>query len=100
MSEHPKIYVWCNSCSDGWHVFMGMAEDGTFLASHVCSSHGFAPHDMGIDENGWKRDVYAKHYPQGFTVELVADAKAHPGLMSAYALNQAARAAKESSDAV
>ena len=88
----PKIYVLCNSCAPQWHAAMAMAEDGTCLAAHVCSSHGFIPHDMGIDEDGWKRDLYAKHYPGGFEVEWVEKPREHAGLMAAYALNQAARA--------
>jgi len=85
----PKIFVWCNSCSHEWHSAAAMAEDGTSLAGHVCSSHGFIPHDMGIDEDGWKRDIYDRHYPDGYEVVWVEDAKTHDGLQAAYALNQA-----------
>ena len=87
----PKIYVFCNSCSHEWHSFMAIAEDGTYLGGHICSSHCFAAHDMGVIETGWKRDVYAKHYPEGFHVVLVDDPKTHSGLQAAYALNQAMR---------
>jgi len=48
----------------------------------------FAAHDMGIDENGWKRDLYAAHYPNGFEVVWVEKPREHEGLMAAYALNQ------------
>ena len=71
----PFIYVFCNQkCCDGsgdWHSMIGIAEDGACLSGHVCSSHGWAFHDMGIDENGWKRDLYAKHYPDGFQVKWI-----------------------------
>jgi hypothetical protein len=73
-TETPKVFVFCNSCAPGWHHMMAVAEDGTTLAAHICSHHGFAAMDMGIHPNGWKRDKYAAHYPDGFTVEWVEDA--------------------------
>ena len=91
----PRIYVLCNSCSEDWHEAMALAEDGTYLAGHVCSSHGFIPHDMGIDPNGWKRDIYAQHYPDGFEVEWVESPRQHAGLMEAYRKNQEKREAQE-----
>lgn len=83
MSEtKPKIFVFCNSCVPEWHSMVAIAEDGTWLAGHICSHHGYAAHDMGINPNGWKRDKYAAHYPDGFEVEWVPDAHPgkHPGL--------------------
>lgn len=76
MSEtKPIIYVFCNQQNcDGrgdWHNMIAIAEDGATLAGHVCSTHGWARHDMGIDEDGWKRDVYAEHYPNGFVVKWI-----------------------------
>ena len=84
----PIIFVWCNNCSPGWHGVQAMAEDGTGLAGHICSHHGFIPHDMGFDPDGWKRDLYAAHYPNGYHLLFVEDPRNHPGLMAAYALNQ------------
>ncbi len=90
----PKIYVFCNNkgCKDtgsgsfrGWHNMQALAEDGTGLAGHLCSNHAFARHDMGIDANGWNRDLYAKHYPDGFEVVWVADPEKHEGLQAALA---------------
>lgn len=72
----PRIYVFCNTqdCHGGnWHSMCAIAEDGTPLAGHVCSNHGFANHDMGISPDGWKRDLYAAHYPNGFEVRGVED---------------------------
>ena len=96
----PTIYVFCNGCSPGWHNFVAVAEDGTGLAGHVCSDHGYADHDMGVIETGWKRDIYAKHYPEGFDVEYVevrsrADSERHPGLAAALAKNLERRDASE-----
>ena len=84
----PKIFVFCNGCLPGWHSFAAIAEDGAVLAGHVCSDHGWAHHDMGVNEDGWKRDLYAAHYPNGFEVEYVevyskADVAAHAGLTAA-----------------
>lgn len=89
MSDLPKIFVFCNSCSHEWHVMWAIAEDGEALASHVCSHHGFAAHDMGINENGWKRELYEAHYPDGFEVVWVEDPLNHEGWKKAAALNKA-----------
>lgn len=78
-SNLPTIYVFCNQkgCdgSGDWHSMIAIAEDGACLAGHVCSNHSWARHDMGIHENGWKRDKYAEHYPQGFNVVWVEGAE-------------------------
>ena len=94
----PRIYVFCNSgdcrrpgCD--WHTMLAIAEDGHCLASHVCSHHAYAAHDMGIDENGWERDKYAAHYPDGFEVVWVENPETDPDLSAAYAKNQALREA-------
>ena len=68
MTTRAKIFVFCNSCAPQWHSFAAISEDGEYLAGHVCSHHGYATHDMGVNENGWKRDVYAQRYPDGFDV--------------------------------
>jgi len=97
----PKIYVWCNSCQPQWHHAMAMAEDGTHLASHICSHHGFIPGDVGINPGGWKRDLYEAHYPGGFEVVWIEDARTGkcPGLDHAYELNQVMGAAAEAARA-
>ena len=73
MSEGlPIIYVFCNTKCEGrgdWHEMIAVDDaTGEGLAGHVCSHHGWAAHDMGIDEDGWKRDIYAKRHPGGFVV--------------------------------
>ena len=80
----PKIFVFCNNCSDEWHKFTALSEDGVFLAGHICSHHGYAPHDMGVQDGGWKRDIYAKHFPQGFDVVMVDNPREHAELLAAY----------------
>lgn len=67
----PRIFVFCNSCAPQWHSFVAIAEDGTGLAGHICSAHAYADYDMGIAEDGRKRDLYLAHYPDGFEVMRV-----------------------------
>lgn len=88
MDSKPKIYVWCNNCMPNWHVFEALTEDGCFIASHVCSHHCYAQGDMGFTSD-WKHKTYNKHYPEGWELELVKDAKAHAGFQAAYARNHA-----------
>lgn len=84
-----KIFCWVNSgAGTDWQEVMAMAEDGTFLANHVSSNKGFAMHDIGLTSD-WKHDRYKAKYPDGYELEWIDDAKSHPGLMAAYALNQA-----------
>lgn len=94
-----KIFVFCNNkgCTGrgDWHNMAAIGEDGRWLAGHVCSSHGWAHHDMGISEDGWKRDVYAAVYPDGFTVEWVENPGAHEGLKAALAVDASRVAAEE-----
>lgn len=94
-TQLPKIYVFKNGSlgsSDG--VYFAVAEDGECLASHVSSCDSWAMHDMGVDENGWKRDIYAKHYPNGFDVEFVESdqMESHPGLLAAIEKNKQLKA--------
>lgn len=86
----PRIFVFCSSgdCSDSsdWHSFQALSEDGEFLAAHICSSHDYALHDMGVRETGLKRELYVERYSNGFDVVLVTGPpKQHAELMAAYA---------------
>lgn len=91
----PTIYVFCNSCSPQWHVAYALAEDGTGLASHVCSDHGWVIHDMGVSGSDWKHDLYNAHYPDGWAIEYVDvdDIPGHAGLQLAIAAAKAKQAA-------
>lgn len=96
----PKIFVFCNGCSPEWHPHCAIAEDGAVLAQHLCSHHGWALHDMGVREDGWKRDLYAAHYPDGFEVVYVevkskADFDASAELVAAFARHDARAATEE-----
>jgi hypothetical protein len=90
--EKPKIFVWVNSGrGTDWQFGVALAEDGTCLASHVSSSRDWFLHDMGVLPDGWKHDKYREHYPDGYEVVEVPEGEeaTHPGLLAAYALNQA-----------
>ncbi|HSH44423.1 MAG TPA: hypothetical protein VK966_01070 [Longimicrobiales bacterium] len=90
----PKIFAFVNGGGGpGQDVLcVALAEDGTHLASHVCSSPAYGPHDMGADgRSDWKHERYAEHYPDGYEVEWVSDPGAHEGARTAIALNQTRR---------
>ncbi len=75
LSDPPRIYVWCNSCSHQWHTMVALAEDGAGISGHVCSSHGFAGYDMGFNSEQ-KHERYDEHYPDGWELIWVEDFKA------------------------
>ncbi len=95
----PKIFCWVNSGRDtDMQMVCAMAEDGTGLAGHCSSSEHWARHDIGMTSD-WKHDLYRKHYPDGYELEWVSDAKPgqHAGIDAAYAKNQAIYAAPQAS---
>jgi len=79
--DKPKIYVFVNTVYENRSdvIPQALAEDGTALASHFCSSVGFAKHDMGITSD-WKHDIYQKHYPDGYELEWVDNPNSHEGI--------------------
>lgn len=66
----PKIFVFCNSCAPEWHNAMAIDEQGNGITAHICSSHAFIPHDMGITSE-WHHDAYRKHFPDGYELVLI-----------------------------
>lgn len=88
--ELPIIYGFNNGGSPGFYEGCLLAEDGTFLGSHLCSSEGYMFGDLGIIE-GWRNDRHERfreHYPDGYRMDFVRheDAKEHTGLMKAIEL--------------
>jgi len=85
MNDKPKIYVFINGGSPGWYHATALSEDGDFLADHICSSEGFVPHDMGLTSD-WKREHYAKQYPDGYELIFVPhnESKNDLGIKAAY----------------
>jgi len=87
-----KIYVYAISDVTGFGDFCGMAlaEDGTFLTSHISSNLYFVHHDMGVFKSDWKHDIYDKKYPDGWELEWIdyENLDSHVGFQIAYKLNQ------------
>lgn len=72
-----------------------LAEDGTWLGGHLCSSPAYASHDLGLLEGSRpdRHETFRAHYPDGYRMsELIqhADALTHAGLHAAYARGEAA----------
>ena len=88
----PKIYCFSNVRGGGDGPALAVAEDGTVLGSHWCSSEFYVPHDLGVEEGARldRHEHYRAHYPGGYEMEFVraADVLSHPGLMEALRLNQ------------
>jgi hypothetical protein len=73
----------------GGDVFaFALAEDGTVLTSHYCSSMGFAKHDIGLTSD-LKHEIYKEHYPDGYELEWIefGDLDGHEGFQAALNLN-------------
>lgn len=99
IGELPVIWGFSNGGSPGWMDAVLLAEDGTFLGSHLCSSVAYMPHDLGILEGARpdRHEHFRKHYPDGYRMDFTEDAH-HPEIEKAYQKNQEqARAAKENS---
>lgn len=78
-----------------------IAQDGTWMGSHLCSSEAYMPADLGCLEGtrSDRHEGFQKHYPDGYRMEFVSgDPRKHEGLMAAYALNQK-RGAEEAEQA-
>jgi len=92
LNELPVIYGFNNGGSPRWMSAVLLAEDGTGLGSHCCSSEGYMPHDLGCLEGSRpdRHETFKEHYPDGYRMEFIgkADVKSHEGLMRAYELNQ------------
>lgn len=92
-STLPIIYGFNNGGSLGWMSAVLLAEDGTGLGGHLCSSEGYMPADLGVLEGTRpdRHEEFRQHYPNGYRMEFVRgeDVLTHAGLTRAYELNQA-----------
>lgn len=83
-----KIYVFCNGTfNTGDLIGVAIADDGSFLASHLSSNDYYVKFDMGVGSDR-KHDVYRTHYPQGYQLEFVPDPPNHSGLLAALKKNK------------
>jgi len=75
IAELPCITGFNNGGSAGLLSAIAIADDGTVLGGHACSSEGYMPHDLGILE-GTRPDrheeSYKKHYPEGYRMRFVS----------------------------
>jgi len=92
LKDLPIIYGFNNGGRPGFYSAQLIAEDGTTLGGHLCSSEAYMPHDLGILE-GTREDrheTFKKHYPNGYRMEFIPfeEVKNHVGLDEAYKKNQ------------
>lgn len=89
ISELPVIYGFNNGGGKYFWQAVLLAEDGTQLGSHLCSSEGYMRHDLGILEGTRpdRHETFKAHYPGGYKMDFItySDAKNHAGLKSAIA---------------
>ena len=92
LAELPVIYGFNNGGSKGWMDAALIAEDGTALGGHLCSSEAYMPHDLGILEGSRpdRHEGFAKHYPGGYRMEFVSysDVNQHEKLNKAFDLHR------------
>ena len=88
MDELPFIYGFNNGGSRGWFDAQLIAEDGTWLGSHICSDEAYMPSDLGILEGTRpdRHETFRAHYPDGYRMEFLTydEAGTHPGLNQAF----------------
>ena len=91
LEELFTIYGFNNGGSPGWMHAVLIAEDGTGLGGHCCSSEAYMPADLGVLEGtrSDRHEEFQKHYPDGYKMEFVGynDIDNHPGLTKAIELN-------------
>lgn len=89
VTELPVIYGFNNGGGTGWLSAVLIAEDGTELGGHCCSSEAYMPADLGILEGtrADRHESFQKHYPDGYRMEFVgySSIKEHQGLQATFA---------------
>ncbi len=102
IEELPVIYGFNNGGERGWLSGCLIAEDGTGLGGHVCSSEGYMLHDLGIVEGARpdRHEHFREHYPDGYRMAFVgrSDVLNTPTLMAAFEKNKALAEAAHSTE--
>ena len=92
VEELPVIYGFNNGGSPGLLMGQLIAEDGTPLGGHCCSSEGYMYGDLGIlkDHREDRHEGFRLHYPDGYRMDFVGhpDVMTHPGLEAAVQRNR------------
>lgn len=93
VEELPVIYGFNNGGSRNWWHAQLIAEDGTGLGGHLCSSEGYMEYDLGVVEGSRpdRHEGFQAHYPEGYRMEFVSydDVKSHSALNLAFERNAA-----------
>lgn len=88
LGELPVIYGFNNGGSPGWFSAQLIAQDGTPLGGHTCSSEAYMPSDLGILEGtrSDRHETFRAHYPGGYRMEFVgySEVDEHAGLQEAF----------------
>jgi len=100
IDELLVIYGFNDGGKPGWMSAVLLAEDGTCLGSHLCSSEAYMPADLGVLEGTRpdRHEEFRSHYPDGYRMEFVCydDLISHEKLNHAFKLNHESFTSKES----
>ena len=92
LDKLPVIYGFNNGGSSGMLSGQLIAEDGTVLGGHCCSSEGYMLGDLGIIEGcgNDRHETFKKHYPDGYRMDFVGyyEVRNHKGINKAIELNE------------
>lgn len=92
IEELPFIYGFNNGGQVGFMHAQLLAQDGTPLGSHLCSSESFMYADLGIYEGTRpdRHEHFKEHYPDGYRMDFISyeDVNNHEGLQAAFELNK------------
>ncbi|MFW6221975.1 MAG: hypothetical protein ACOC3T_00030 [Bacteroidota bacterium] len=87
IEELPTIYGFNNGGNSFFQHGCIIAEDGTAMGGHACSSEVYMLGDLGIMEGSRpdRHERFREHYPNGYKMEFVSakDVLSHKGLMAA-----------------
>lgn len=93
VEDLPVIYGFNNGGGGGFLSAILMAEDGTCLGGHCCSSEAYMPSDLGVLEGSRpdRHEAFKEHYPDGYRMDFVSyeDVQEHEGLRKAFRLHDA-----------
>lgn len=98
VDQLPVIYGFNNGGSPGFMYACLIAEDGAGMGSHMCSSEGYMPGDLGCLEGSRpdRHEGFREHYPDGYRMEFVGgNPRKHAGIMAAVAKAEARAKADE-----
>lgn len=92
IAELPAIYAWNNGGEPGWYSGVLLAEDGSGLGGHICSSEAYMLSDLGVLEGSRpdRHETFREHYPDGYRMEWVPSSTvmSHTGIEDAVKLNR------------